>query len=90
MKKKIIVAIIILVLIVGFLVLNHYLSNYMFDDTGILRFQSRKEGLMEVRTNINTIIQTEEERIEFINNCLKLEQISKEEADFLLGITDEL
>lgn len=93
MKKKniiIIIVIISLLVIVGYFVLNYYLSNYMFDETGFPHFQTRKDNLIELRTFINTNIHTEEEKNEFINNCLEQKQITREEADFLLGVTDEL
>lgn len=93
MKKKNITMIIIsilLLIIVGYFVLNHHLSNYMFDETGFPHFQTRKDNLIELRTLINTNIYTEEEKNEFVNNCLEQNQITKEEADFLLGITNKL
>lgn len=93
MKKKhisIIIIFILLLIIVGCIVLNYYLSNYMFDETGFPHFQSRKDNLIELRTFINTNIHTEEEKNEFINNCLEQNQITRKEADFLLGVTDKL
>ena len=93
MKKKniiIILIIILILLVIGYFVLNHFLSNYMFDEEGFPHFQSRKQNLIELRNSVNNNIETEEERIKFINNCLELNQITQEEADFLLGITDKI
>ncbi len=93
MKKKIItitIIVISLLLVMGYFVLNHYLSNYMFDETGFPHFQTRKDNLIELRTLINANIHTEEEKNKFINNCLEQNQINREEADFLLGVTDKL
>lgn len=91
-KKSIIITIIIILslLVIGYLVLNHFLSNYMFDENGFPHFQTRKDNLIELRTIINTNIQTEEEKIEFVNDCLEQNQITREEADYLLGLTDKL
>ncbi len=91
-KKNVIIAIIIIVLallVIGYFVLTHFMSNYMFDEDG-LHFQTKKDSLIELRTIMDTSGQTEEEKNEFVNTCLEQGQITQEEADFLLGVTDEI
>ena len=90
-KNGVVITIIILLLfiVIGYFVLNYILSNYMFDEKGFPHFQTRKDSLIELRTIIDTNIHTEEEKIEFINNCLENNQITQKEADFLLGITEK-
>ncbi len=89
-KKILIISLIIALLFtIGYFAINNYLSNYMFEEGQIL-IKSRKQQLTEIKQNINNNISDETERIDFINNCLKQEMITQDEADFLLGKTDKL
>lgn len=89
-KKILIIFLIVVILItIGYFAINNYLSNYMFEE-GQIFIKSRKQQLTEIKQNINNNILDEAERIDFINNCLKQEMITPDEADFLLGKTDKL
>ena len=86
---EILAVLLVLLICAGLIMLKHYLSDNMFEKDSLV-VPSREEQLIEMRANMLEKIEGVEERNQLVENMIELGQITVEEGDYLLGITDSL